>query len=57
MTVDAACNVDALIEAYTHHARRVRELRDRTLHQHAALAPCDVMTFVASLKGVSLPVP
>ncbi|MDP2321759.1 MAG: tyrosine-type recombinase/integrase [Acidobacteriota bacterium] len=69
MTVDIGCSVDALIEAYTQHSRKVRGLRDRTLQQQAAFArrfvhavqahgrvdpqhlrPCDVMTFVASLK-------
>jgi integrase/recombinase XerD len=38
MTVDAGCTLDALIEAYTHHSRRIRGLRDRTLRQYADLA-------------------
>ena len=47
MTVDAGCSIDALIEAYTQHSRRVRGLRDRTLHQHAALA----RQFVHAVQG------
>ena len=38
MTVDPGCSVEALVEAYTQQSRRVRGLRDRTLHQHAAVA-------------------
>ena len=36
--IAAECTLDALVDAYTQHCRRVRGLRDRTLHQYAELA-------------------
>jgi integrase/recombinase XerD len=38
MTVADECTLDALVEAYTQHSRRVRGLRDRTLRDYEALA-------------------
>ena len=35
MIVDAGSTLDAVIEAYTQHSRRVRGLRDRTLRSYA----------------------